>query len=79
MLGHRHERAPRERVVAERAEAPIAKQKIRLSKSNPVRCARPNRLGGFQYSGTKIGSVRPRRLVARLTRSIRARKAGVSA
>ena len=39
---------------------PIAKLKIMLSMSNPVLCANSNRLGGFQYFGTKIGSVNPK-------------------
>ena len=55
---------------------PIANEKIRLSISNPVRWASSNRLGGFQYAGTKIGSVRPKSMVARLTRHITARSTG---
>ena len=36
---------------------PIAKLKMMLSMSKPVRCANSNRLGGLQYSGTNTGSV----------------------
>ena len=35
--------------------------------SKPVRCASSNSVGGFQYSGTNKGSVRPSKLVAALT------------
>ena len=32
---------------------------MRLSMSKPVRCARSNKLGGFQYSGTSNRWVKP--------------------
>ena len=44
----------------------MAKQKIKLSMSKPVVCARLKRLGGFQYRGTKRGSVSPKGIVRRL-------------
>ncbi len=56
---------------------PMAKLKMRLSMSKPVRCANSNRLGGFQYSGTKMGSVRPNTAVTRLTRHITGRNRGL--
>jgi len=37
----------------------MSKLKMKLSMSKPVLCARLNRLGGFQYAGTNIGSVNP--------------------
>ena len=46
--------------------------------SNPVRWANSNRLGGFQYSGTKMGSVRPNAAVTRLTRHITGRNRGLA-
>src|SRR3989338_3921762 len=49
---------------------PITKLKIKLSISNPVLNARLNKDGGLQYSGTKIGSVKPRSMVNALTISI---------
>src|SRR3546814_2768073 len=58
---------------------PMPKQKMRLSMSNPVVCARSNRLGGFQYSGTKSGSVRPNGVVNRLAHHIVLRCCGNAA
>jgi hypothetical protein len=52
--------------------------KIKLSMSKPVRRASSKRLGGFQYAGTKIGSVRPRRRVAKLVRYIIRRYPGLT-
>ena len=49
---------------------PIAKLKMTLSMSNPVLCANSNRLGGFQYSGTNIGSVSPNRAMNPLAHNI---------
>jgi len=54
----------------------MAKEKTRLSISKPVRWARSNRLGGFQYSGTNRGSVRPKGAVSTLDQSMRRRSAG---
>jgi hypothetical protein len=34
---------------------PVANENSRLSRSNPVRWARPNSVGGFQYAGTNSG------------------------
>ena len=48
----------------------IENEKRRLSISNPVFWARLKREGGFQYSGTKIGSVKPKGKVNKLTKSI---------
>ena len=56
---------------------PMANMKMKLSMSNPVRRASSNRLGGFQYSGTQMGSVRPNTAVARLTRHITGRSCGL--
>src|SRR3546814_7246405 len=58
---------------------PMPKQKMRLSMSNPVVCAKSNRLGGFQYSGTKSGSVRPNGVVNRLAHHIVLRCCGNAA
>ena len=49
---------------------PMPKQKMRLSISKPVVRARSKRLGGFQYAGTKIGSVKPKGVVNRLAHTI---------
>src|SRR3989344_9615057 len=49
---------------------PAAKANIRLSISKPARRAKSKSDGGFQYSGTKSGSVSPRRDVHALTTSI---------
>src|SRR3989344_6624904 len=49
------------------APPPIANANMMLSISNPVVDARLNRDGGDQYAGTKIGSVRPRSDVHKLT------------
>src|SRR3989344_5205775 len=48
----------------------MPKEKIRLSTSKPVRIAKLNSDGGLQYSGTKSGSVKPKREVQKLTVSI---------
>jgi hypothetical protein len=45
-------------------------ENIKLSRSNPVRRARSDTEGGFQYAGTNRGSVRPSSEVQRLTTSI---------
>ena len=58
---------------------PIAKLKMMLSMSKPVLCANSNRLGGFQYSGTKIGSVNPNGAMNTLARHMAARCRGNSA
>ena len=50
------------------AIAPIAKLKIKLSMSNPDDCASAIKLGGFQYSGTKSGSVNPNGVMVTLDR-----------
>ena len=34
--------------------------------SKPVFCANSNKLGGFQYFGTKIGSVNPKGIITKL-------------
>src|SRR3989344_2611265 len=49
---------------------PIAKLKIRLSISKPVFAAKLNNDGGFQYSGTNNGSVKPNGIVNKLTQNI---------
>src|SRR5512138_2841620 len=49
---------------------PIPNEKKRLSISNPVVWARLKSEGGFQYAGTKSGSVSPRNMVQKLTMSI---------
>ena len=54
----------------------MANVKMRLSISNPVVCAKSNRLGGFQYSGTNSGSVRPNGIVNRLAHRIALRWLG---
>ena len=58
---------------------PIAKLKMKLSMSKPVLCANSNRLGGFQYSGTKIDSVNPNGAMNTLARHIAIRCCGNSA
>lgn len=55
---------------------PIPNEKIGLSMSKPVRCARSNRLGGSQYSGTKSGSVRPKGAVNAAAQRMARRWAG---
>ena len=55
---------------------PIAKLKMKLSMSKPVLCANSNRLGGFQYSGTKSGSVNPNGAMKMLAHHIAARCRG---
>src|SRR3972149_3280415 len=52
------------------ASPPTPKAKIKLSMSNPVACAKLKSDGGFQYSGTKSGSVNPSSEVHKLTKSI---------
>lgn len=49
---------------------PIAKENIKLSMSNPVVDAKLNKEGGFQYSGTNNGSVKPKGIVNKLTKNI---------
>jgi hypothetical protein len=49
---------------------PMAKENIKLSISKPVRPARLNRDGGFQYPGTNRGSVKPKGIVHKLTKNI---------
>ena len=49
---------------------PIANENIKLYISNPVVAARLNNDGGFQYSGTNIGSVNPKGAVRMLAQSI---------
>ena len=56
---------------------PTANAKMKLSISKPVRRASSKRLGGFQYVGTKSGSVRPSRAVAPLVRHIARRSLGL--
>jgi len=52
------------------ASPPTEKAKIMLSISNPVLWAKLKSDGGFQYSGTKIGSVIPKSDVQKLTINI---------
>src|SRR5258708_87094 len=47
--------------------------------SNPVFCARSKRLGGFQYRGTKRGSVSPKGIVNKLVCHILRRSLGSTA
>src|SRR3989344_1508400 len=49
---------------------PIENANIKLSMSKPVFAAKLNKDGGFQYFGTKRGSVKPRAIVKILTNSI---------
>ena len=46
--------------------------------SKPVFCARSNRLGGFQYSGTNNGSVSPNGVVKTLAQSMDLRCEGTA-
>ena len=50
---------------------------MKLSMSNPVAWARPKSDGGFQYAGTKSGSVTARSEVHALTTSISCRLSGL--
>ena len=50
---------------------------MKLSMSNPVAWARPKSEGGFQYAGTKSGSVTARSEVHALTTSISCRLSGL--
>ena len=52
------------------ATPPIEKVNIRLSMSKPVVDARLNSDGGFQYSGTNKGSVKPRGIAMKLPKNI---------
>lgn len=54
----------------------MAKLKMKLSMSKPVVCANSNRLGGFQYSGTKSGSVKPNGAMTQLERHMATRCCG---
>src|SRR5581483_7497913 len=49
---------------------PMPKEKMKLSISNPVVRAKSKRLGGLQYAGTKIGSVKPKGIVNRLAHAM---------
>src|SRR5665213_2000071 len=51
---------------------------MRLSMSKPVRCARSNRLGGFQYLGTNASSVKPNGAVSTLAQNIGTRSVGLA-
>lgn len=55
---------------------PMAKLKMKLSMSKPVLCANSNKLGGFQYSGTKSGSVKPNGAMITLDRHMATRCCG---
>jgi hypothetical protein len=57
----------------------MPKEKIRLSMSKPVLCAKSNKLGGSQYVGTNKGSVRPKGIVNRLAHSMTFRWRGKAA
>jgi hypothetical protein len=60
-------------IVENGAGAANRETEDQASISNPVRCARSKRLGGFQYRGTKSGSVSPNGIVNALAQSITAR------
>ena len=46
--------------------------------SKPVRCARSNKLGGFQYLGTNQSSVKPNGAVSALAKSMDPRNVGAA-
>jgi hypothetical protein len=46
--------------------------------SKPVRCARLNKLGGFQYAGTNTNSVKPSGAVNALAQSMGWRNVGLA-
>ena len=55
---------------------PIAKTEMKVSMSNPVVLSRLNNVDGFQYSGTKIGSVNARGNIIKLAKKISRLKFG---